>query len=263
MIGFYHPYDPYGCFSNWYPAEFDYAGKHYANSEQYMMYQKVAMFSREDFADQIMQTSDPGTCKTIAGQPFDEFDPNVWERTCYTVVKRGVKAKFAQNADILKTLLDTGTELLAECSARDRIWGIGIDISDPDRTNVTKWKGQNLLGRILMEVREELRQELRLSEDGSLHYVEANDLEPLPEWKMTAGFLRRQPQYYKATHAYSDTLGSYRDREAFYNGRALCDWEAAIRADAGKSLPAAGFFEMKQDIYDTARRSRSAYDKIK
>ena len=157
MIGFYHEYDEYGCFSNWYHAEFDYAGKHYANSEQYMMYQKVWMFKEYDLADQIMQTADPQKCKNIARQPFSGFDSKLWDRTSKTIVKRGVRAKFQQNEDILKILHNTGNELLAECSPRDEKWGIGIDISDPNRFDVSKWKGDNYLGRVLMEVRAELR----------------------------------------------------------------------------------------------------------
>ena len=31
MIGFFHENEEYGCFSNWYPAEFDYAGRHFAS----------------------------------------------------------------------------------------------------------------------------------------------------------------------------------------------------------------------------------------
>ena len=131
IIGFYHEYESYGCFSNWYPAEFDYAGKHFANSEQYMMYHKVSMFGRNDLAEQIMNTSDPKKCKQIAGQKFPEFKHETWESTCYTIVKRGVKAKFCQNIGIMKTLLNTGNALLAECSSKDRKWGIGIDIHNP------------------------------------------------------------------------------------------------------------------------------------
>ena len=88
MIGFYHENEEYGCFSNWYPAEFDYV-HHFANSEQFMMYHKVIMFQRYDLADQIMQTTDPAKCKKIAGQKFPEFNGDVWEKTCYTIVKRG------------------------------------------------------------------------------------------------------------------------------------------------------------------------------
>ena len=256
MIGFYHEYDEYGCFSNWYPAEFDYAGMHFANSEQFMMYHKVLMFRKYDLADQIVKTSDPGTCKKIAGQKFPEFNSALWDKTSYTIVKRGVKAKFSQNPDILQILLGTGNLLLAECSANDRKWGIGIDIHDPERMHVAKWTGRNLLGRILMEVRDELRQEILTSKDGKLTYTEARDLPPIQEWKMTAGELKRIPQFYQAIHAYSDTLPDQHAKQAFYFGCYLCDWEVAMRGNMGGGLPIIGFYEMKQDIYNTARRLR-------
>ena len=100
MIGFYHENEAFGCFSNWYPAEFDYAGQHYVNSEQFMMYHKVLMFRKYDFAQQIIQTNDPAICKKIAGQKYPEFDSDLWNKTSYAIVKRGIKAKFAQNKDI-------------------------------------------------------------------------------------------------------------------------------------------------------------------
>lgn len=254
MIGFFHENEEYGCFSNWYPAEFDYAGRHFANSEQFMMYHKVLMFCKYDLAKQIMNTSDPARCKRIAGQKFPEFDPFLWEKTCRTIVKRGVKAKFVQNEDIRKMLLSTGNALLAECSPYDMKWGIGIDIKDPDRFDISKWKGKNLLGRILMEVREELRQEMQVSSDRRLKYVDARDLEPISEWNMKAGELKRIPQFYDAIHAYSDTLQSHHERDVFYYGYSLHDWEIAMRINMGGGLPAIGFYEMKQDVYDTARR---------
>ena len=254
MIGFFHEDEEYGCFSNWYHAEFDYAGRHYVNSEQFMMYHKVLMFHKYELADQIIQTSDPAKCKKIAGQKFPEFDSELWEKTCVAIVKRGVKAKFAQNKDILKTLLNTGNALLAECSPYDKKWGIGIDINDPQRFVIANWRGKNLLGRILMEVREELRQELQNSPDGRIEYVEARGLEPITEWNMTAGELKRIPQFYDAIHAYGDTLKDYRVRNVFYNDFSLFQWEIAMRENMGGGLPVIGFYEMKQDVYYTVRR---------
>lgn len=257
MIGFFHEDEEYGCFSNWYPAEFVYAGKRYANSEQFMMVQKVMMFGKYDLADQIMQTADPAKCKKIAGQKFPEFDASLWEKTCRTIVKRGVKAKFAQNEDILQVLLGTGNALLAECSPYDKKWGIGIDISDPDRFTVAKWQGKNLLGRILMEVRQELRQEILVSSSSgdSLKYIDAVDLKPIPEWNMTAGELKRFPQFYHAIHAYAYTIKGYHNREAFYHGSSLYSLEANKSIGKFKEYPEAGFYEMKQEVYDIARRS--------
>ena len=256
MIGFFHEDEKYGCFSNWYPAEFDYAGKHYANSEQFMMAQKVMMFGKYDLAEQIMQTSDPAVCKKIAGQKFPEFDSELWEKTCKTIVKRGVKAKFAQNEDILQVLLGSGNALLAECSPYDKKWGIGIDIADPDRFTLSKWQGKNLLGRILMEVRQELREESVASSSlgGRLKYIEAVHLPPIPEWNMTAGALKRIPQFYHAIHAYGDTIKGYLNRQAFYHDFSLYSLEVNKSAGKNKDYPEAGFYEMKQEVYDIARR---------
>ena len=253
MIGFFHEYEDNGCFSNWYPAEFDYV-QHFSSAEQFMMYHKVMMFRKFDLAEQIMNTSDPAECKKIAGQKFPEFNPTIWEKTCYTIVKRGVKAKFKQNKDILEKLLGTGNELLAECSPHDKKWGIGIDIDDPDRLVMHKWKGQNLLGRILMEVREELREEILLSPDGQLKHIEARSLEPITEWDMTAGELQRIPQYHNAIQAFSDTLQDQYIRDSFLYGFSLQDWDIAMKVNMGGGLTIIGFYEMKQEVYDIAHR---------
>ena len=253
IIGFYHENEEYGCFSNWYPAVFKYGRETYAHTEQYMMYQKVLMFRKYELADQIMKTTDPYKCKKIAGQRFPEYDDYLWEKTCYHIVKRGVYAKFKQTPEILRILLNTGNAILAECSERDKKWGIGIDISDEKRFDVTQWNGKNYLGRILMEVRDELRREVRSTPGNGLVFVDALDLEPIPEWRMTAGALKRIPQFYQAIHAYSDTLHDDYERSCFY-ASALADCEEAMRTNMGGGLPVIGFYEMKQDIYDIARR---------
>lgn len=53
-------------------------------------------------------------------------------------------------------LIATGDEIIAECSVSDKVWGIGLSMSDPLRYDITKWPGQNLLGKILMAVRDQL-----------------------------------------------------------------------------------------------------------
>ncbi len=254
MIGFFRENEAHGCFSNWYPAGFDYAGRHYANSEQFMMYQKVLMFGKTKLADQIMKTSDPAKCKKIAARRFPEFDSLLWERTCRTIVKRGVKAKFVQNENLCDELLGTGNALLAECSPYDKKWGIGIGPRDPNRLITAKWKGKNLLGSILMEVREELRLEKVLSPDGKLTFTDAFDLPPIRAWNLTAGELERIPQFYDAVHVYTETIQDEKDREAFLNHCTLSAWEDVMRTNMGGGLPVFGFYEMKQEVYDIARR---------
>ncbi len=256
LVGFYHENEAYGCFSNWYPAEFDYAGIHYVNSEQFMMYQKVMMFRRFDLGEQILHTTDPFKCKKIAGQHFPEFDSDIWEKTCRTVVKRGVKAKFRQNRNILSELLDTGDAILAECSLKDDKWGIGIDITDPERLEIEKWRGKNYLGVILMEVRDELRLEMLLNGNKVPEYIDYRDDESSPVWQMKAGELKRIPQYYKAIHAYSDTLRTKHEKDCFYYQVPLEGWEYSMQNNMGGGLPIGGFYEMKQEIHEIADQEK-------
>ena len=55
------------------------------------------------------------------------------------------------------SLLSTGDSVLVEASPYDNIWGISLAASSPEAQNPVQWRGQNLLGFALMEVRDELR----------------------------------------------------------------------------------------------------------
>lgn len=68
-----------------------------------------------------------------------------------------LEAKFSQSKILKEYLLATGDSILVEAAPNDNIWGVGmcenaLSISDP-----RKWKGENLLGKALMQVRESLR----------------------------------------------------------------------------------------------------------
>ncbi|MBO4748504.1 MAG: NADAR family protein [Clostridiales bacterium] len=265
IIGFHREYEDNGCFCNWYPAEFDYAGRHYLHSEQFMMYQKVMMFGQTALGDEIMRTADPEQCKILGREFFDGFDAALWKRTRFVVVKRGIRAKFSQNPSMMETLLATGNAILAECSPRDKDWGILLSTSDPEVQDITKWRGENLLGQVLMEVREELREEIRVTENGEvLPYEDSKEKEPIPEWELLPGELIRIPQFKNTVLAYTDTIGcvsgSEESRQAFFFERSFADWEALIKGGmaASHGLPIAGFYEMKQDIYDISRRLDNA-----
>ena len=72
------------------------------------------------------------------------------------VVFEVLLAKFSQNEDLKKQLKVTENCVLAECAVRDKIWSIGLSMKDPNRFEIDKWNGQNLLGYALMMVRERL-----------------------------------------------------------------------------------------------------------
>ena len=65
----------------------------------------------------------------------------------------------ASNPALRSTLLSTGDAYIAEASIKDTVWGIGLRLGDPRVKDPRKWKGGNLLGRTLMQVREKLKKD--------------------------------------------------------------------------------------------------------
>ncbi len=79
------------------------------------------------------------------------------QRVCYDVVKAGNRAKFAQNKALCDALLATGDAILAEAAPNDKKWGIVMTAAVAEKTPQADWNGKNLLGKVLMELREEFR----------------------------------------------------------------------------------------------------------
>ena len=72
------------------------------------------------------------------------------------IVVTGNLHKFMDNEDLKLFLLSTRDKILVEASPYDTIWGIGMKEDEPDCHNIRLWKGENLLGFALMEVRGKL-----------------------------------------------------------------------------------------------------------
>ena len=68
-----------------------------------------------------------------------------WNEARIEVMKKAVSVKFQDNSKLKKVLLETGNRELVENSPRDSYWGIGKN-----------GDGENMLGKILMEVRSKL-----------------------------------------------------------------------------------------------------------
>ena len=118
------------------------------------------MFGDKEMLLKIMETTYPKEMKAY-GRAVQGFDKEAWEKACYDIVKRGNLEKFIQNPELLRFLLGTERRILVEASPRDRIWGIGMGKSNPDVENPLKWRGANLLGFALTEVRDELSEGIR------------------------------------------------------------------------------------------------------
>lgn len=155
IICFHNPDEENAYLSNWYPSDFTVNGINFSSMEQYMMYQKALRFGDTKIADKILATDDVAKIKKL-GREVQGYDDSVWNGVRQIIVYEGLTAKFSQNEDLKAKLLETKDVILAECAVRDKIWGIGLSMTDEKRFDKDKWKGQNLLGYALMLVREYL-----------------------------------------------------------------------------------------------------------
>ncbi|MDN6268754.1 MAG: NADAR family protein [Tetragenococcus koreensis] len=140
------------CLSQWYVASFVVDGKEFKTCEHWMMYQKAVLFKDIKKANSILKAETPKEAKNL-GRNVENFDEETWDKNKYGIVVKGNTYKFNQNEDLKDFLVSTGHKELVEASPYDTIWGIGLKQDDPRAKYKQQWKGQNLLGKALMDVR--------------------------------------------------------------------------------------------------------------
>lgn len=144
-----------GNFSQWARSPFMIDGVEFITAEQYMMYKKAKHFGDDVTAQKVLETTNPRTQKQL-GREVKNYDDAEWLRVAYDYVVEGNRAKFEQNPDLKVELQATVGKVLVEASPVDARWGIGMAADDPDIEDETKWRGQNLLGKALNQVRTEM-----------------------------------------------------------------------------------------------------------
>lgn len=142
-IEFYSTKHTYGEFSNFAPFAIEIDGLVYPTSEHYFQAMK---FADEQYQERIRETKSPMIAARL-GRSRKVKIRDDWEEVKIDIMRTAVRAKFQAHPTLQDLLLGTGDEMLVEAARRDYFWGAGKDGA-----------GQNWLGRILMEVRDELRE---------------------------------------------------------------------------------------------------------
>lgn len=133
--------DKYRFLSNFYPCRVNYFGTIYNSSEHAYM---AAKTHDVGWKWKIVQAQTPGQAKRLGRQAPLRPD---WEQLKFSIMSGIVFAKFHQNPDLLKLLLETGDQELVEGNTwGDTVWG------------VCDGKGTNWLGIILMRVRKHFQE---------------------------------------------------------------------------------------------------------
>jgi N-glycosidase YbiA len=141
-IAFYSVTDDYGAFSNFSLHEVTLRGKRWPTTEHFFQAMK---FDDRTHQEAIRRASTPMLAARM-GRDRKRKLRRDWERIKVGVMREAVEAKFRQHADLRTLLLATGDAHLVEHTDNDAFWGDGGDGS-----------GRNELGRILMAVRDALR----------------------------------------------------------------------------------------------------------
>lgn len=145
-IYFYKLNEPYGCFSNFSPHSIEIEGLVWSTVEHYYQAQKFVGTEDEGLMTLIRNAKTPTEAAALGRDRTRKLRPD-WEEVKLQVMWQGVLTKFLKHTDIQAILLDTGEELIVEDSPTDYYWGCGQEQT-----------GQNQLGKILMNVRKEIRQ---------------------------------------------------------------------------------------------------------
>lgn len=141
-IKFYKTKDPYGFMGNFFKARFFIYGRWWSFVEAPYQAEKTSVQSEKDEIWRAVKAND----SRLLGQKVT-MRPD-WDEYKRFVMKECCMAKFLQHPDLRKQLMDTGDEELMEDSPVDWYWGCGADGT-----------GKNVLGQVLMEIREELKGE--------------------------------------------------------------------------------------------------------
>lgn len=141
-ILFYSTSEAFGEFSNFAEFPIEMGRKRWPTSEHYFQAQK---FTDRSHAEAIRKAKSPMAAARM-GRDWKKPIRKDWEKVKDGIMRQAVEAKFTQHEELKALLLSTGDRKLVEHTSNDAYWGDGGDGS-----------GKNMLGRILMEVRERLK----------------------------------------------------------------------------------------------------------
>jgi len=163
-IDFYRTHDRYGEFSNFasYPVELE--GRVWPTSEHYFQAQRCSIAwpaaeyspgqvpADPEHQEAIRRERSPMNAAQMGRDRTKPLRPD-WEQVKDAIMTAAVRAKFTQHAELAELLVGTGGAKLVEHTKNDAYWGDGGD-----------GNGRNMLGRILMTIRAELRDRAELGD---------------------------------------------------------------------------------------------------
>jgi N-glycosidase YbiA len=184
VIRFYKVDDPYGFLSNFAPYPIFIENELWKTVEHYF---QASKFNDRSIKLKIMGMDSPMKAAN-EGRNRDNLLKKDWENIKEDVMRRALRSKFLQHPKLRKELILTGSNVLIEHTVNDSYWADGGDGT-----------GKNRLGRLLMEVRDEIQKhsnnpDLVLPPWVAFPFISQNDL----FWRMGLGedYLTQWAKFY-------------------------------------------------------------------
>lgn len=168
--------------SNFYPCRIDIQGITFSSAEQAFQYTRAIRLKDTHLASLIIRSNKASKAKSL-GNSNTSSTPE-WERDRFDVMRHIVSEKFAQNFELAGKLVSTGQDTLIEATM-DGFWGAKASITSKSIRDGS-WMGANFLGKILGEVRNELRRDLSYSDFLNAPYQVMVDYTPPTQSQDTA-----------------------------------------------------------------------------
>ncbi|MEE8705012.1 MAG: NADAR domain-containing protein [Olsenella sp.] len=155
LVVFGAPDGQNGCLSVWHRSPVDLHGRRFASVGQYLVHAKALTFGDEATAMRVFAMDNPAYLRNLSRQ-VTPFDAGRWAHARAGLAREALAAKFEQDEELAAFLRATGDATIAACLGEDDLWGTGVTADAPEAAMPLAWRGGNLLGRLLEEVRAEL-----------------------------------------------------------------------------------------------------------
>ena len=152
------PLGTYDFLSSFYVNPFEYKGHEYTTAYQAIMATMADKFGEDETAEEIRNTEDPEAID-LTWDKVEGATQKTWNMQLESTIIKINRAKFAKNPKLAARLLKTGEARIAAVppeNETDAFQGIGLTEENPNALKKSRWKGKNIYGMALEQIREEL-----------------------------------------------------------------------------------------------------------
>ena len=152
------PVGKYGFLSSFYVNPFEYKNNEYQTAYHAIMSLIAHKFGDDEKAEEIRETEDAADID-LTWDKLKGATHKTWNLQLESLIIKVNRAKFVKDPELAAKLLKTGDARIAAIppeNETDPFQGIGLTEENPDAKKKSKWKGKNVFGLALEQIREEL-----------------------------------------------------------------------------------------------------------